>query len=81
MNKIFEFGKVKDHNCLNCGLSVSASENDQDGAQCHLNPPIPVVVMVRNAIGETVPMIQPVYPPVFKADWCMQWRKLPEGWN
>lgn len=76
MSEIFEFGKVKENNCLNCNLAVFASANDQDGAQCHFNPPIPVVVMGKNAIGEALPMIQPVYPPVFKTDWCSWWQAV-----
>ena len=37
---------------------------------CRKNPPVPLIVVQRGALGQQSTGIQPVFPPVFETDWC-----------
>lgn len=73
MAEILKFGKVKGRACGGCEQSVFVGDGDGDAGSCHHFPPVPIMVMTQNAIGQPVPMIQPVFAPVFRSDWCAQW--------
>lgn len=60
--------------CKNCAFGEFQSlfdGNQQPGIGCcRKNPPVPLIVVQRGALGQQSTGIQPVFPPVFETDWC-----------
>lgn len=61
--------------CISCKKAVWGKAEFEYG-QCHLNPPVPILLMKKTALDQAQPEILPVYPPITKNDWCAQWESV-----
>jgi hypothetical protein len=55
--------------CDGCEYS-SFPDEGKDTGECRANPPTPVLVPHQNAMGQVVPMVNAVFPPVTRECYC-----------